>query len=220
MKWTKWMIVGAFALGLAVTPKLTTHAAEVSDLGIVTTTDKSGTATSTAQFTATAGNLTLDRVPDMNFGETNVEDLVNGTTLNYKDSSVTQLDNAKDGQLQNQMKVTDYRGSNAGWTLSANAGAFTNDSDSSVMNVTSLSFTADGATIGTSSDANSALSTNSFSGSDTQVWGATAGNGAGVNTADVKANGATLVTAATPRATAGTYRAPITWTLSAAPSAN
>lgn len=220
MKWTKWMIVSAFALGLAVTPKLTTHAAEVSDLGIVTTADKPGTAASTAQFTATAGDLTLDRVPDMNFGDTNVKDLVTGTTLNYKDSNVTQLDNAKDGQLQNQMKVTDYRGSNAGWTLSANAGAFTSDADSSTLNVTSLSFIANGATIGTDSNANGALGTTSFSGSDTQVWGATAGNGAGVNTADVNANGATLVTAATPKATVGTYRAPITWTLSAAPSAN
>ena len=89
---------------------------------------------STAEFEVTPGDLTLDAVPDLNFGTTNVKDiatkdvilsLVDGKVTSEKDGNVTSKDvTAKDGNADLNLKVSDFRGVNSGWNLTAKLGTF------------------------------------------------------------------------------------------------
>ncbi|MFD1486131.1 WxL domain-containing protein [Lacticaseibacillus baoqingensis] len=207
MKKTTWLLLAA-AVGLLTVPATLTHAA-----------DDTATKTSTAQFGASAGTLTLDKVPDLHFDDVAVGDLIaKANDLSLQGGAVSDLPNAADGDADLTVQVTDNRGTNAGWTLSAQAGQFVFGTDTtstaSDLNVSGLKFD-------TVSNTSTGSAANAFDTADSittgaTVWAADATNvGSGVNTAEVSA--ATLSLAKSPRAKAGTYRAPITWTLTTGP---
>lgn len=208
------MATTAFALTLATVPVGAVHAID-------------SPADSTAQFSATPGELTLDEIPDLRFANVTVANLISGPNdLVLESGTVDKLTDADQGTDQLQIVVTDNRGTNEGWKLSAKAGTFRfGDGDNPVetadLNVTGLTFdTVDVSSSGTT--ANAFITAASIIGGDTTVWTAdnasttTPNIGTGVNTAKVTA--ATLSLGQSPNAKAGTYRAPITWTLTAGPN--
>lgn len=88
-------------------------------------TDESASGTSTAEFKVTPGNLTLDAVPDLNFGTTKVEDIAkDDVTLDLASGSVTDKVNPNNGTEGLKLKVSDFRGVNSGWNLTAKLGTF------------------------------------------------------------------------------------------------
>jgi hypothetical protein len=131
---------------------------------------------------------------------------------------VTDLPGATDGDADLTVQVTDNRGTNAGWTLTAQTGQFVFGTDTPAsatdLNVSALKFN-------TVSNSSSGAEANPFNVADSVTTGATVWSadtthvGSGVNTAEVSA--ATLSLAKSPQAKAGTYRAPITWTLTTGP---
>ncbi|MDT2739834.1 WxL domain-containing protein [Enterococcus canintestini] len=98
-------------------------------------TEGSASGTSTAEFKVEAGKtgkLTLDEVPDLKFKDTDVKTIATeGATLPLIDGKVTSGDNvtskdvtAKDGNADLKLKVSDFRGVNSGWNLTAKLGTF------------------------------------------------------------------------------------------------
>lgn len=83
-------------------------------------------AESTAEFIVEDGFLTLDAVPDLNFGTTKREVLHADKTLNLVDGEVTKKD-THDGNSQLKLAVSDYRSEKAGWTVQAKVSSFTSN---------------------------------------------------------------------------------------------
>lgn len=208
MKKTNWIIAGAFALGLAIAPQATAHAAD-GDLN----------GSSTASFVAAPGQLTLVTVPDMNFGTTNVKDLIDGTSLSYVDgkavtTGMTETNANQTGQLQ----VADYRGTSAGWQLTAKAAAFTADHATVPLNVTNFSFGGLVDTDHSGTFANPLVADQNIYGAGAEIWNTGADTtGTGTNTVNFTAGDARIDIAATGAAVPGTYQSQITWTLASAP---
>lgn len=88
--------------------------------------------TSVAEFNVDAGKLTLNEVPDMLFNNVSFENLVknNTTTLNYAAGTDAVKGNAESKSNQNSLDLTDYRGTDAGWTVNATMTAFSNGKSS------------------------------------------------------------------------------------------
>lgn len=163
----------SFALGLSTT---SVHA------------DSTGTS-SVGEFTVSAGSLSIDSVPDFNFGSTSVKDLTTGTTLNYQSGS------------NNKLTVSDYRGaSNPEWTLEASLSNFTDGKSSNVAG--SINLATDTKAAGTISKTGS------------KVWDDVdaATKGAGAASATVSTD-TKLVTEANSAVDGGTYTSTITWTM-------
>lgn len=209
MKKTNWIIAGAFALGLAIAPQATAHAA-----------DGDPTGNSTASFVAAPGQLTLVTVPDMNFGTTNVKDLIDGTSLSYVDGKAVTTGMTETNANQNgQLQVADYRGTGAGWQLTAQAGDFTvNHATTTPLNVTNFSFGGLADTDHSGTFANALVANTNIYGAGAEIWntGATT-TGTGTNTVNFTAGDARLDIGASSSAVSGTYQSQITWTLSSAP---
>lgn len=217
LKKTMGIVTAALALGLAFVPVASVHA------------DDTASKNTTAQFGVTGQSITLDEVPDLQFNDINVSDLVStGGSVGLQGGSVSKLANATDGTVNTQIVVTDNRGTNEGWSLSAQTGQFlygTGDTPTAAaLNVTGITFNTVGVT-STGADANAFNTTDSITNTGTAVWTAddstdpavTSQNyGTGTNTAKVTA--ANLALAKSPSAKAGMYRAPITWTLTTSPT--
>lgn len=170
----------SFALGLSTT---SVHA-------------DSNRTSSVGEFTVSAGSLSIDSVPDFNFGSTSVKDLTTGTTLNYQSGS------------NNKLTVSDYRGtSNRQWTLEASLSDFTNG-NSKVAG--SINLATDTKAAGT------------INGAASEVWNNVdaATNGTGAASATVSTD-TKLVTEANSAVDGGTYTSDITWIMTnTAASAN
>lgn len=201
MKKTSIMIAWAIALGLVSMP--TAHVLGADDgsqaAAPTSSTVTQQSTTSKATFEVTGGALTLEEVPSFKFGSIGIQDLAAD-----KPASVT-------GTGSGNLKVSDYRGTNAGWTVSANLGDFQNGKET--LKATSVTLAA--GKIQTDNNA-VAIGPNNIQGADTPVWGAAVGDGAGVTT--VSENAATLNLLTNKKAVAGTYIGTITWTLSATPT--
>lgn len=172
----------SFALGLSTT---SVHA----DSTGTTSADSTGT-TSKGEFAVSAGSLSIDSVPDFNFGSTSVKDLTTGTTLTYQSGS------------NNELTVSDYRGvSNLEWTLEANLSNFTNDKGS-------------GNVAGSINLATDKKATGTISKTDSTVWdnddAATKGAG---NASATVSTGTKLVTKPNRAVDSGHYTSTITWTM-------
>lgn len=211
----------ALLLGAALAPQ-TVHAADA---------DKPATGDSYAEFQVTAGDgsttpggntgtganagLVLAQVPDLNFGSTNVAALIKGATLKYVDGKIVKTGTGVADQ-NGIIEVKDYRGTNAGWTLSAQLGDMKNASSTSLAGTLALKATADqvdvpledGTTLGGSLVTNGAVA---------PVWSASANHGEGDNQAKVSTD-TTFTTVKNSQATTGQYDADMTWTLANVPA--
>ncbi|WDF81732.1 WxL domain-containing protein [Lacticaseibacillus pabuli] len=218
MKKTALMIAGAIALGMALVP-----AGKVSADAPTATADTPAVSTSTGQFSVAAGALTLDSVPDIDFGTPTMAQFIAGATLKSTTAPVTTA--ATDATANNggTLSVTDARGGQAGWSLNAKSGDFVTGTQTTVkitpdtltLNPTAMTISSTATMAGGNIQVNSEKGT---TGAD--IWTAAQGTGSGLNTATFNAGAATLVLPAQSNASEGTYLAPITWTLSATPAAN
>lgn len=107
-------------------------------------TDESASRTSTAEFKVEAGDtgkLTLDEVPDLNFGKTYVKDIATrNVTLNLDSDNVTETDRTKtnNGTKGLNLQVSDYRGGTAGWNLYAQLSTFKEINSNDELKATEL----------------------------------------------------------------------------------
>lgn len=204
-------------------------------------TDGSASGKSTAEFKVEAGDtgkLTLDEVPDLNFGTTNVKKIATeGVTLPLVNGEVTSGGNnvtskdvtANDGNSDLKLKVSDFRGVNSGWNLTAKLGNFEakikgSNSDDTSDNLGRLNDSLNGVVLHlvVKSSPSDATKTNSVT---PAVVDLKQGSADGV----LKANGdksegggennfiadtsSTLTIPQDPKIKAATYQADITWTL-------
>lgn len=229
MKQTKFALLAAVTLaGATLINVAGVQAATVSDK--VATKAIPAKATTTAEFTVKAGQLTLDAAPDFHFGndDTTINNLKNDDLLqknNTVDSTHhndghTQTATPADGTQGNidkdvnTLQVSDYRGAGSEWTLFAQLGEFKNIDTKSKGTATGV------ITIGKGVDN---LTTTTI-GKDAQVIMNTANTlkttpeklGAQTTTTDFSATGdkvSSLKLSELNNIVAGTYQAPITWTL-------
>lgn len=181
--------------------------------------EDSASAKSTAEFAVTAGKLTLDAVPDMHFGmqlgNAGVSDIATrDVVLTYQDGKVTDKKDSKgnvtakdtnDGNDAGLIRVSDFRGSGAGWKLSLGLSTFSNGSDT--LGGTTLAIA-----LGDKKDA-VAIASSTDGTASTPIYVAATDTGLGVN--DFIIDGDTeLQIAKNPKVKSGTYQADLTWTLS------
>ncbi|XRJ97100.1 WxL domain-containing protein [Latilactobacillus sakei] len=229
MKQTKFALLAAVTLaGATLINVAGVQAATVSDK--VATKAIPAKATTTAEFTVKAGQLTLDAAPDFHFGndDTTINNLKNDDLL--QTSNAVDSTHHNDGHTQtatpadgtqgnidkdvNTLQVSDYRGAGSEWTLFAQLGEFKNIDTKSKGTATGV------ITIGKGVDN---LTTKTI-GKDAQVIMNTANTlkttpeklGAQTTTTDFSATGdkvSSLKLSELKNIVAGTYQAPITWTL-------
>ena len=226
MKQTKFALLAAVTLASATLINVAgVQAATVSDK--VATKATPAKATTTAEFTVKAGQLTLDAAPDFHFGkdDTTINNLKNDDLL--QTSNTVDNTHHNDGHTQtatpadgtqgnidkdvNTLQVSDYRGVDSGWTLFAQLGEFKNIDTNSKGTATGVITIGKG--VGN-------LTTKTI-GEDAKVIMNTANTakeelGAQTTTADFSAPGdkaSSLKLSELKNIVAGTYQAPITWTL-------
>ena len=221
----------ALLLGTALAPQ-TVHAADgdAGDAPAATdVTDKPATGDSYAEFQVNAGDgstggntgtganagLVLAQVPDLNFGSTNVAALIKGTTLKYFDGKTLTHGTGVDDQ-DGIIEVKDYRGTNAGWTLSAQLGNMSNGT-TILPGTLSFNATTSQADAAPESTLTGSLEAN-VKGAAATVWSASANHGEGDNQAKVSTDKTTFTTQADAQATPGQYDAEMTWTLASVPT--
>ncbi|MCZ2733514.1 WxL domain-containing protein [Lacticaseibacillus rhamnosus] len=190
------------------------------------------TKTSVAEINLKEGELTLDAVPDLNFGEIPLANILAGdVTKALKDNTVpvgpikTTTD-PKDGNDTGDLSVTDLRGTNAGWELTAQLGALTNKTNQTLAGTMTLQ----GANMSTDNTDYDGINnptqpkTLTIGGTAVTIWraakadgGTNMGQGQGKNTVKISDTNTSLALTKNPTATAGQYQAAITWTLSDAP---
>ncbi|MEN3086430.1 WxL domain-containing protein [Lacticaseibacillus paracasei] len=188
--------------------------------------------TSVAEVNIQGEPITLDQVPDLNFGTIEIDKLIAGEVSQpLVDNTVpvgpvkTAAD-PKDGNATGDLSVTDNRGTNVGWELTAQLGDMKNAGGKALAGSMILKGT-DIKTDNVSLNAinpGAALPELVIGGAAVSVWKANAatgtddGQGQGKNTAVIKnAGGTTLKLKQNLTPTAGQYQAAITWTLADAP---
>ncbi|MFD1441624.1 WxL domain-containing protein [Lacticaseibacillus hegangensis] len=204
---------------------------------------------SNAEFNVVAGNggtdggdtgddkdLILNQIPDLRFtlngSDPTVGNLMNGSILSYTDGAVKkQIDPVDKAENQiGAIKILDYRGTNAGWNLSATMASPSNGSstltgtlhiNAPVTTFSNVNVPDNGKVLTadlTADGKESAMVWNANAGTpatgDTE---ATPGEGTGVNLATVDGK-TTFKTDANANATKGQYDATITWTLAGTPA--
>ncbi|WP_262315303.1 WxL domain-containing protein [Lacticaseibacillus parakribbianus] len=224
-------LIGAIALAaaLAAAPLATgqaasgpgTAAANISktDVGSGFEVDASGhaAANTTASFKLEAGVLELDAVPNFNFGTANVEDIATG------DKELTIVNQAGgvaptttyDGNDAGKITVTDFRGNNAGWNLTAQTGTeFQGPTADATIGMTSfeVGFNNDGSE---DTDLAPSFASKSIAGASASIVNAVAGNGAGRSS--FLLDEATVQLVQQLKVQAGDYRAVVNWTLASTP---
>lgn len=188
---------------------------------------------STAEFTVTSGDLTLDAVPDLNFGSTTVQKIATeGTTLNLVDGNV-QGENvtskgvtATNGNADLNLKVSDFRGNNSGWNLTAALGFFqAKIKDSKSQDATDSLSRLDGVTLHlvvkstddktkTNSVTPNVVNLNQGDATGAILLNANGDDSVGGGENNFKADTtSTLTIPKDPKVKAATYQADITWTL-------
>lgn len=155
---------------------------------------------STGKVTFTAGDLTLDKVPNFDFGTQQIK----AQDQNYN------------AQAQSEVKVTDLRGSSAGWTLTVTAGKLKNGAKELVGAQVSL---ANGTVANTSNETVTATDTTLTPEQSVKVMNAAAGNGNGVTTGTWQTAGVKLHVPGASAKSAVQYTSDLTWTLTDAPVA-
>lgn len=167
--------------------------------------------------------LQLVAVPDLNFGKVKAGDIESAAqTLNFVDTTV------KDGKNKNNglahLTVSDYRGTLAGWKLSASMTDFTNLGDASSAHLTgSIDLINHNVGQGVVGATDKTFLASGYQTLDTKVklpttntaatiWDAPKGQGYGMTIADLSASKLNLDLK--QGAKTGTYQSTITWTLS------
>ncbi|WP_461224702.1 WxL domain-containing protein [Lacticaseibacillus suihuaensis] len=183
MKNIKFLICGVILAAGLLTLPTTVHAADQtqnSNVNIDITGNKDGA-------------LTLDQVPDLDFT-----------------STADKLNERLHGTATQPVKVSDTRGTGAGWQLAATLGAVTKPSGVTLdLQFNSNKLTGDASVFGGAAAVGSAAGMPTGTASQLIV----AAPGTGMGTTQLDFNNLTLGVTNLP-ATAGTYSAPITWTLS------
>lgn len=172
--------------------------------------------------------LQLVAVPDLRFKDTSATDLETADQkLDYADTVVENGTNADNTDAH--LTVSDYRGTLAGWKLSAGLTNFKNIDDGSSAELTgSIDLKSQNAGIGVVGASDKAFMDNTAEGgyaylashgvklstgdTDTQILNAGDGEGMGMTIAEMTASQLNLIKA--PAAKKGTYQATMTWTLS------
>ncbi|WEE34855.1 WxL domain-containing protein [Lactiplantibacillus paraplantarum] len=222
---------GVTALSLALMPIAALAAGPGKAEGNLTTVSSGYVADSTgnaealsnAQFTVMPGELTLDAVPNIALGSTNVKDIASaGAALNAT-SANTSGGNGYDGNGSGNLNVSDYRGNHAGWTLTVGMGPFSSGPatiDSATLNLNMSKGTVDnsGTAAPTALTLNQSEVTNGWVASPQTLWNAAANTGEGSNTATT-ATSSSLQVGKQSNISAGTYTATLYWTLQNAPAA-
>lgn len=206
MKFTKLMTVTGLALLLAVTGVGATQVSAATN----------DTATTTAEFSITDGELKLQDVPDLNFGTKSVEDIMKTPIISLVDNTTKDNDQTSNTDI----KVSNYKVAANGWTLTAQASKFNNgtaDLDGVKLTVkpqTATTTISDTDTTSSDTTATSSEAKNIVGASATVLSGDPA---LGVTTANVNNSAdATLdLSGVTDRAklVAGDYTSTVTWTL-------
>lgn len=178
-------------------------------------------------------NLILNKIPDLHFmlngANPKVGDIIAGTKLTYADGNVTTKTNDDAENQGGLIEVLDYRGTNAGWNLSAKVGKPTNGT-TTLDGTLTLSAEISKFTNATATGPVGGVLTTG--GDNVQIWQAkaavagtdadhpaTPGEGTGANDATVGA-GTTFELAPNASATTGQYDALVTWTLAGTPEMN
>lgn len=187
-------------------------------------TEENAEAESTAEFTVEAGKLTLDAVPDMNFGTASVRDIATkDTTLKYTSGRVGKTE-TKDGNHNGLIQVSDFRGTGLGWNLSVKLGTFTNSLTGATLKLNAPVNNKTENNNAAESFENVTLKSND---TDQKVVTSIADNtstndneatGMGVNIYAITKDSTTLTIDKNPTIKAGTYQADLTWTLANTPS--
>lgn len=201
----------ATMMGLAVTPLLSlaapTHSTTVAPRPPKPATIKQD---SSAGFEVLPGTLSLNQVPSLRFGKTNISEIIRGTTL-------------KNPAIANSLQVTDYQGTHEGWQLMVGMSHFENGSQRQSANLElglSKTKTDNAQTAGPMSKvalASTEMKNGTVS-NYTTVWSAKKQTGQGVNHADVTA-AETNLKLTNPQISKGTYSANLFWTLQVGPEA-
>lgn len=198
----------------------------VAGEGYVATTEKAAEAKSTAEFEVIGGDLTLDAVPDMQFGKTSVKDIVTEatTTLTYQNGVVNNKKTA-DGNPNGRIRVSDYRGTGAGWNLSIALGDFVDiNNEDNVLSGVTLTLNApldDGNSLAASSKENIEVTPTKAATVVNALSDKVEGNktpGTGENVYTITKSDTTLKIDQNKAVKAGTYQADLTWTLANTPS--
>lgn len=181
-----------------------TVTAIVGTFGISSITANAATApapqNSTGKVTFTAGDLTLDKVPNFDFGT----------------QQITAQDKDYDAQSQSAVGVTDLRGSSAGWTLTVTAGKLKAGAKELVGSQVSL---ANAAVTNSNGETVTASDTTLTPDQSVKVMNAAAGNGNGVTESTWQNTGVKLHVPGTSSKSAAQYTADLVWTLTDAPVA-
>jgi hypothetical protein len=217
--------LAALAAGFVAGPALNVQAA--GDAGQNLTTVSAGydydalgqtaaTADSVAEFDLTGGTLALTAVPNLHFSSGRVQDLITGDlTLHADQQAVASRAAGYDGNDAQQLEVTDYRGTNSGWQVTAKLGAFQHVGEASAP-LTATSIELAQGTVAGDKSAGIAVSASNFSQDASAVLAAAPSQGSSTTTATITA--ATLALPKTPDALAGQYQATINWALAATPT--
>ncbi len=174
---------------------------------------------SMAQFQITPGNLSLAAVPNLSFKDENVTDLIKGDLTLTTDSATSAVTNDAtgwDGNNAKTIRVTDYRGNNAGWQLRASLGTFANTTQTD-KTLAAISATLAGGNLTGDNVSGLALTSDNFSGAGAALLSADQDQGSGESVATFTS--ATIILPRDTTAVAGAYKAAIDWTLEAGPDA-
>ncbi|WP_203623717.1 MULTISPECIES: WxL domain-containing protein [unclassified Lacticaseibacillus] len=177
-------------------------------------------------------NLILNKIPDLHFmlngANPKVGDIIAGTTLRYADGVTKQTGDKAEVQ-DGSIEVLDYRGTNAGWKLSAKVGKPTNGTTTLEGTLTLAAAISKFTNVGATGTVGGAMTAG---GDNVQIWQAkaavagtdadhpaTPGEGTGANDATVGA-GTSFKLTPNASATTGQYDALVTWTLAGTPEMN
>lgn len=223
MKKATWLIGLAAAALLASGAPLTLQAAgdpndnlntAAGDGFAVNEGEDSTNANSVAQLNITAGALYLTAVPNLNFDSMSVKNLIEGPkTLGLTTGDVDPNENGYDGNDDGEITVKDYRGTNAGWSLTAELGEFSQQAGATL---TASSLTLDGAL--TNNGSNVSLMNSNIASGTASLLSFVANSGSGETTGKVASASLNFEKKANP--VEGKYTAQIVWTLNATPSAD
>lgn len=190
------------------------------------TADSSGNAqaTSNAEFTVTPGTLSLNQVPNIVLSSVSVKEIASADTTAKVSSGAPTSGTAYDGNNTGTLNITDYRGNNAGWSLTVGMSPFTSGKSeitSATLNLDQTPGTLDNSSTAAPKSIKLSQSAvaNGWISSPLLLWSAAADTGEGNNTATT-ATSSNLLVKQQANVVAGTYDATLYWALQNAPAAN
>ncbi|HAQ0508468.1 TPA: WxL domain-containing protein [Enterococcus faecium] len=184
-------------------PTVLTIAAVAGGIGLSSTSVSAATQDKSSQgeVTFTAGALTLEQVPSFDFGN----------------QSISAEDQTYGAQSESVVRVTDLRGTSAGWNLTVTATDLKMD-PSTVLTGAQIKLSNGNAT-NTSNETVTATNGVLTPNSAVKVLDAASGEGNGVSTGTwAQTTGVTLDVPGSTSKSVGKYSADLTWTLTDAPA--